>query len=549
MQRPQSNSVDEAAAWVANFLLGLSCSEQEVSAVKDFIMGESIDLEVLIDMSVEDFTDKMHLKFGHAKKLKKAWVRAAFLAVLARQLEDIKVLNLFKSPSSDASFELVSDTADDGEYVPAKPDQVLALAPAVGPIGTPPSSCWLLPSPMSQKMIWLVCSFVFLTSAGLWREYSWQKDLCDELLTCSAGGTGKVTKSFETVQRFREFLPPPKMMDYNQIRANVWFGTSCFKSIPDHVSNCLQKTEGVAALESCEDDSCVFAIRDAVWQVHASIGDHMLSYNVTHIADLNQAVANTLYERGVLLHKNFTEMISSKDVPDLVAFFDMWARMRTFMEKTAASTNLQLKELLGKMKLVDEQAKSKMNLTALIDQMLGMVKSPDESVEVPKSDLIFISSTLGQALQQHENHPELSAAYHEWVAHLCASLRVVSQDLESSKLSATFMFVAIFDRLEPYLAGCSLGTSFSDGKKKLASSLQTREGVHGVRKALEAEEGWFSRASGRPGKTSALMSSVETFLENGLDKLEELQSSDSNFDLVLTFDRFEPFRTEDAVVA
>lgn len=69
----QPSSVDDAASWVAEFLLRISCSEQEVGTAKDCILHEKIDREVLVDMSAEDIQNKMHLKFGDARKLEKDW--------------------------------------------------------------------------------------------------------------------------------------------------------------------------------------------------------------------------------------------------------------------------------------------------------------------------------------------------------------------------------------------------------------------------------------------------------------------------------------------
>ena len=105
-------------------------------------------------------------------------------------------------------------------------------------------------------------------------------------------------------------------------------GTSCFESIPQHVSNCLQKAKG--AVETCEDEACVFAIGDAVRQVDAAIGVQMLGHNVTDIEDLKQEVIYSLSRRGKQLHEKLAHEISLEQMPDLASFFDTWRRLETF---------------------------------------------------------------------------------------------------------------------------------------------------------------------------------------------------------------------------
>ena len=47
MGNPQFKTVDDAAEWVASFLLSISCPEQEAAAAKDCIIRERIDPEIL----------------------------------------------------------------------------------------------------------------------------------------------------------------------------------------------------------------------------------------------------------------------------------------------------------------------------------------------------------------------------------------------------------------------------------------------------------------------------------------------------------------------
>ena len=74
MGNPQFKTVDDAAEWVASFLLSISCPEQEAAAAKDCIIRERIDPEILASMSMEEIRKEMRLTFGDAKKLEKAWI-------------------------------------------------------------------------------------------------------------------------------------------------------------------------------------------------------------------------------------------------------------------------------------------------------------------------------------------------------------------------------------------------------------------------------------------------------------------------------------------
>ena len=68
------SSAHDAADWVSNFLLNISCPEEDVGKAKDCIVHERIDGEVLVDMSADAFVKVLHLKYGDAKKLEKAWL-------------------------------------------------------------------------------------------------------------------------------------------------------------------------------------------------------------------------------------------------------------------------------------------------------------------------------------------------------------------------------------------------------------------------------------------------------------------------------------------
>ena len=74
MEQLQVKKVEDAADWVADFLLGHSCSEKEVEKAKICIINEKIDLDILASMSTDEIRKEMQLTFGDAKRLKKAWL-------------------------------------------------------------------------------------------------------------------------------------------------------------------------------------------------------------------------------------------------------------------------------------------------------------------------------------------------------------------------------------------------------------------------------------------------------------------------------------------
>ena len=326
--------------------------------------------------------------------------------------------------------------------------------------------------------------------------------------------------------------------------------------IPDEI-----RARSFAALANCREVACLFAFGEVVWQVDAKFGGKMLSRNATHIEDLKQEVVHTLSRHGTELHENLTQQISQEYISDLGAFYDIWNHLQTFIGMAQnASIASQLESLVQTMKLVDERATAKMNLAALMDRMLGSAKSFKTSGEVPKLDLMFISSTMSQAKQLREDIPALSAAYREWTAHLCAGLSEFAGEVKSSS-----MFVAIHGPLKLHLEGCLLEDALDEAQKSVGALLETKAGVQEVRKALDAESGWFSRSlpesqadgsqsffsslgsyfRGGNDKSSALVRAIRTYLEAGLDdQLQELRKPDPDFDLVAAFEKFEHLRTE-----
>ena len=68
------SSAHDAADWVANFLRNISCPEEDAGKAKDCIVDQRIDGEVLVDMPLKAIQKVLHLKYGDAKKLEKAWL-------------------------------------------------------------------------------------------------------------------------------------------------------------------------------------------------------------------------------------------------------------------------------------------------------------------------------------------------------------------------------------------------------------------------------------------------------------------------------------------
>ena len=295
--------------------------------------------------------------------------------------------------------------------------------------------------------------------------------------------------------------------------------------IPDEI-----RARSFAALANCGEVACLFAFGEAVWQVDAKFGGKMLSHNATHIEDLKQEVVHTLSRHGTELHENLTQQISQEYISDLGAFYEIWNHLQTFIGMAQnASIASQLESLVQTMKLVDERA-----MAALMDRMLGSAKSFETSGEVPKLDLIFISSTMSQAKQLLEDIPALSVAYRGWTAHLCAGLSEFTGEVKSSQLAANFVFRTICNELKDYLGGCQ----DISGSGRILSGSEAR-----------GTQSYFSQLGsyvfGESHGSSALFGSAVADLENGLeDQLKELRKSDFNFDLMATFEKFEPLRKE-----
>jgi len=280
--------------------------------------------------------------------------------------------------------------------------------------------------------------------------------------------------------------------------------------------------------------------------VDAAIGGQMLGYNVTRIEDLKQEVIHSLSHHGKQLHEKLAREISPEQMPDLACIFDSRRRLKTFIGKAQnASLSAQLEKLVQTMKLADAHATAKMNLTASIDQLLGSIKSMENSGELPHWDLKYVSSLLNQALQHYKDRPDLSATYHEWTTHLCSGLQEFASELESSQPAVAFMYMATVDHFSRHLKGCpcEYEYAFVEGKNTLNASLRSREGLREVRNALDKQRSWFNFTWISKGSdASILVRSVETYLESGFSNLRrELESSD--LDLVVAFENFEPFRT------
>ena len=306
------------------------------------------------------------------------------------------------------------------------------------------------------------------------------------------------------------------------------------------MSSCLARGKG--AVQSCEEkgETCLFALRDSVWQVDASIGG-----NVTHIQDLKQDVTNALSQLGKRLHDSLTREISLQRIPDVVAFCGKLNQLQIFLQK-AQYANIS-SQLLQDMKLVEGHAKSKMNLTDPIDQMLDSITSLEESEEV-NSDLKYVSLALTQAQQvvQHQDYADLSEAYHDGAKHLCARLQEFAAKLETIQPVVVFLYMAVVDQFKPHLEKCRLNDAILAGKKTLDASLQSAKGLRDLSKALERQKSWFGMFSsiwGGKNHGSTLLRSVESYLDAGLvDRRKELEASDP--DLVAVFENFEPLRRE-----
>ena len=293
----------------------------------------------------------------------------------------------------------------------------------------------------------------------------------------------------------------------------------------------------LAVLEACREPACLFEFLESVWHLD----------NVTHIEDLKKEAISALHGRGTQLHENLTREASLEDIPDLRTFYDTWARLQTFIDLAGKSSiRSQLDPLVDKMKRADDLAKSKMNLAARIDRMLVVAKSLDESGDVPKEDLKTIILTLSRTYFQHNtDRPDLSAEHLAWIKHLCAGLSGFASELESSPPAATSAFMTLAEHFKLYLHGCGLEDTIAATKGKVKASLQTKEGLQGVRKALEAERAWFSLLLGDSKEASTLLSLVETHLKGSLtDQRRELQEPDSDFLFAAAYEKFEPFRTE-----
>ena len=71
MERPQLNSVDEVADFVAGFLRN---NEQEVGVAINSIKSKRINGAALCAMSAKEIEEQLQLPFGLAKNLEQAWL-------------------------------------------------------------------------------------------------------------------------------------------------------------------------------------------------------------------------------------------------------------------------------------------------------------------------------------------------------------------------------------------------------------------------------------------------------------------------------------------
>ena len=82
--------------------------------------------------------------------------------------------------------------------------------------------------PMPQKKM-LPAILVLLGSVGglaVW-ENQWQQTQCARILSCGLNETGEVGDIFQIprqVERFQRFLQPPRWIDSNWWRSQLWFG-------------------------------------------------------------------------------------------------------------------------------------------------------------------------------------------------------------------------------------------------------------------------------------------------------------------------------------